>query len=326
MANMPPIDPNVDPYGYLGIVKNSDDSITRVTEVLPSSPACSDPKLPIISKDIPINPARNTWARLYLPKQYFDSNPKVKLPLLVYYHGGGFVIGSAANSIMHDFCSDLACYIPAIVVSVEYRLAPEHRLPAAYEDGLEALHWIRAAKVEWLTEFADFSRCFLMGGSAGGNLAYHVGLRAASCGGDLSPLKIQGLVLQQPYFGGVKRTESEARLAKDQIFPCAVNDIMWEMALPLGVDRDHKYSNPRVDVEAEAFLKMKGQDWRVLVTGCEGDPLIDRQKDLVRLLEEYGVQVVGRFDEGGCHGIDLFDKSRSKIVSHFLADFIGFPV
>ncbi|XP_073147389.1 carboxylesterase 20-like [Henckelia pumila] len=308
MANMPPIDPNVDPYGYVGIVKNSDGSITRATDFFQSSPACSEPNLPVISKDIPINPARNTWARLYLPKQYCDSNPKVKIPLLVYYHGGGFVIGSAAYSKLHDFTSDLACYIPAIVVSVEYRLAPEHRLPAAYDDGIEALHWIRTAKVEWLTEFADFSRCFLMGESAGGNLTYHVGLRAASCGGDLSPLKIRGLVLQQPYFGGVKRTESEVRLAKDEILPIAVNDITWEMALPLGVDRDHKYSNPRVDVEAEAFEKMKGQ------------------KDLVRLLEEYGVQVVGRFDEGGCHGIDLFDKSRSKIVAHFLADFFGFSV
>lgn len=96
--------------------------------------------------------------------------------------------------------------------------------------------------------------------------------------------------------------------------------------MPLGVDRDHKYSNPRVDIQREAFEKMKSQDWRVVVTGCEGDPLIDRQMDLMRLLEENGVQVVGKFEEGGCHGIDFFDESRSKILAQFLSDFIGFPV
>ncbi|XP_073035029.1 carboxylesterase 1 [Primulina eburnea] len=326
MANMPPIDPNVDPYGYLGIHKNPDNSITRAVELFLNSPACSDPNLPVLSKDITINPASNTWARVYLPKQYCDSNPKVKLPLLVYYHGGGFILCSTANSRLHEFCSDLACYTPVIVVSVEYRLAPEHRLPAAYDDGIEALHWIKTTNDEWLTEFADFSRCFLMGGSAGGNIAYHVGLRAASSGGDLWPLKIQGLVLQQPFFGGVERTASEVRLTNDKILPCGVSDVMWELALPLGVDRDHKYSNPRVDIQAEAFEEMKSQDWRVLVTGCEGDPLIDRQRDVMNLLEENGVQVVGRFDEGGCHGIDFFDKSRSKISAQFLGDFIGFPV
>ncbi|KZV41053.1 hypothetical protein F511_14029 [Dorcoceras hygrometricum] len=325
MANSPPAptDPNLD---RLGLRRNPDNSIIRVAETFAKSPACSDPNYPVLSKDFPINQGSNTWARLYLPKIYCDSNPNIKLPLLVFYHGGGFIIGSAANTILHELCSDLARYTPAIIVSVEYRLAPEHRLPAAYDDGFEALHWIKTSGDEWLTEFADFSHCFLMGQSAGGNIAYQVGLRAALRGGDLLPLKIQGLVLQQPFFGGVERTVSEARLANDEVLPCGSSDLMWELALPLGVDRDHKYSNPRAEIQPEAFEKMKGQDWRVLVTGCEGDPLIDRQKDVVKLFEENGVKVTGRFEEGGQHGIDLTDKSRYRTLARLLADFIGFQV
>ncbi|KAK9028226.1 hypothetical protein V6N11_068036 [Hibiscus sabdariffa] len=134
-----------------------------------------------------------------------------KLPLVVYFHGGGFILLSTNMGIFHTSCCNLANTVPVVVVSVEYHLAPEHRLPAAYEDGVEALHWIKMSEEEWLREYVDFSNCFLMGSSAGGNIAYHVGLRAAGVVQELQPLKIKGLVLHQPFFGGKQRSASELR-------------------------------------------------------------------------------------------------------------------
>lgn len=77
-------------------------------------------------------------------------------------------------------------------------------------------------------------------------MAYHVGLRAAQEIDNLSPLKIKRLILHQPSFGGVQRTESELRLVNDPFFSPCVSDLMWELSLSVGFDRDHKYCNPVV--------------------------------------------------------------------------------
>ena len=111
-----------------------------------------------------------------------------------------------------------------MIVSVDYRLAPEHRLPAAYYDALEVLHWIKTTQEHWLIQYADLSSCFIMGDSGGGNVAYHAALLAAAQVDDLLPLKIRGLILLKPFFGGVKRTESELRLANQPIVPPSSTD------------------------------------------------------------------------------------------------------
>lgn len=77
-------------------------------------------------------------------------------------------------------------------MSVEYRLAPEHRLPAASDDAIEATHFIKNSEV-WFKEHADYSSCYVMGQSDGGNIAYHAGLRSAHFD-DIEPLKIKGLI------------------------------------------------------------------------------------------------------------------------------------
>lgn len=144
-----PIDPFTDPFGYMGL------SLTRIPDLFPSTPASSDPRNPILTKDVTFNHENQTWGRVYLPR---DASTTSKLPLVVYFHGGGFVVHSAASSVYQKFCSDIAVQIPAVMVSVEYRLAPEHRLPAAYDDCFEALHWIKTSRDEWLTKYVDLSR------------------------------------------------------------------------------------------------------------------------------------------------------------------------
>lgn len=215
----------------------------------------------------------------------------------------------------------MAAYLGAVVASVEYRLAPEHRLPAAYDDTMDALYWIAASEDEWLREFADITNCFLMGTSAGGNIVYHAGLRAAAEADDLLPLKIRGLVLHQPGFGGSKRTGSELRLADDRILPEFVLDVLWKLPLPIGADRDHEYCNPMVGIESAALEKMKFLGWKVMVTGCDGDPLIDRQMEFAKMLEKKGVEVVGRFDEGGCHGLEILDPTKTTPLFAGLKEF-----
>lgn len=231
---------------------------------------------------------------------------------------------SASSSINHDFCSEMAAELSAVVVSVEYRLAPENRLPAAYDDAVEALQWIKSTDEAWLREFCDPSACFLMGTSAGGNIAYHAGLRASSAVDGHDALKIGGLILHHPFFGGVKRTGSEVRLVNDPILPLSSTDAMWEVALPIGVDRDHGYSNPTVDDEGnEKYDRIRGLGWRVLVIGCDGDPLIDRQVELVEMLKKKGVEVVAQFHQGDYHGVELMELSKAKELFGLVKDFIS---
>ncbi|XP_027180383.1 carboxylesterase 1-like [Coffea eugenioides] len=321
-----PVDPNENPYGYLGIAKNPDGSITRLFQP-PSTPASSDPSNPFhLSKDLDINQSKGTWARIFVPRKAFDdddSSPKQKLPLIIYFHAGGFVACSVNTAMFDALYTPIVTEIPAVVVSVEYRLGPEHRLPAAYEDCFEALHWIiKNSNDEWLEKHADFSKAFLMGSSAGGNIVYHVGLQVAACVDDLLPLQIKGLIMHQPFFGGIERTESELRLANDRFVPLSLTDLMWDLSLPIGVDRDHEYCNPMAKIKPDQFDQVKSLGWKILVTGFDGDLMIDRQIELWKKLEEKGVSVTGKFDEGGAHAYELGDPTKAKELAIVIKDLV----
>jgi len=109
------------------------------------------------------------------------------LPVLVYYHGGGWVIGDLDT---HDvLCRQLSNQSGCAVIAVDYRLAPEHRFPAAVDDALAAARWVRANAA---TLKVDADRMAVGGDSAGGNLAAVVALAAREAG-DL-PLAFQLLI------------------------------------------------------------------------------------------------------------------------------------
>lgn len=149
-----------------------------------------------------------------------------------------------------------------------------------------------------------------MGTSAGGNIAFYAAVRAAALTDSLHPVKIAGLVLDQPYFGGVERTESEERAKEDKIIPLVANDLMWELALPEGANRDHEYCNPMAN-EAK-LLAAVGNLPRCLVRGHIGDPLYDRQREFAGMLERRGVSVVARMESEGLHGMEMFDASKEE--------------
>ncbi|XVF50734.1 hypothetical protein PTKIN_Ptkin04bG0126700 [Pterospermum kingtungense] len=147
-------------------------------------------------------------------------------------------------------------------------------------------------------EFEFFEQIFRVGSAfanSSGNISYRVGLRAARVVDELEPLKIKGLVLHQPFFGGTQRSTLELRLTNDAVLSPIISDLMWELSLPSGMGRDHKYCNPTVNGGSKGLEKIKSLGWKVFVNGCEGDPLNDRQVEIVKLMEGKGVQVVGNF-------------------------------
>ncbi|XP_031103668.1 carboxylesterase 1-like [Ipomoea triloba] len=317
---------DVEIYDMLGFECNPDGSVTRQRELHSTfelTPAV-DPSL-VLAKDISINQSKTTWARIMLPRKAVDSQPLSKLPLIVYFHGGGFIVSKVDTPYFQDFYRHIATEVSAVVVSVEYRRAPEHRLPAAYDDCMEALYWIKNSDDEWLTKYADFSRCFLMGTSAGGNIAYRVGLSASSISTELKPLEIRGLILHHPYFGGKERTGSELRSVDDKLFSLRQIDLMWETALPAGADRDHVYCNAMVEIRSNPgmFDQVKALGLKILVWGCGGDPLVDRQVEVLNALRDAGVEVVGRIIEGGYHGLEIADPLKAKDLCIAIKEFVA---
>ena len=133
-------------------------------------------------------PASDIRLRLYWP------NGTAPVPAVVYYHGGGHVIGSLDT---HDLIArNLCAGAEALVVSVDYRMGPEHRFPAAVEDSFAALKWVHASAKEL---GADPDRLGVHGDSAGANLAAVVALMARDAGGPR--LRLQSLVYPVADYG-----------------------------------------------------------------------------------------------------------------------------
>ena len=125
--------------------------------------------------------------------------------------------------------------------------------------------------------------------------------------------------MNQPMFGGVKRTRSELRFAADELLPLPVVDLMWDLVLPKQMDRDHRYCNPMLDGPHKDEI---GKLARCLVIGFGGDIMIDRQQELVTMLVKCGVHVEARFDPVGFHSFDMVDPQRAIAVINIVKEFI----
>ena len=144
-----------------------------------TTPPGTDPGTAVQSKDVTINAETGAGVRLYLP----PTAAAQKLPLLIYIHGGAFCVCTPYNPAYHHHLNALSAAANVVVASVHYRLAPEHPLPAAYDDAWEVLQWVAASDPEpWLNCHADLSTVFLAGDSAGANIAHNTAMRGTTQG------------------------------------------------------------------------------------------------------------------------------------------------
>ncbi|KAH9626753.1 hypothetical protein KSS87_022067 [Heliosperma pusillum] len=166
------------------------------------------------------------YLRVYRPCNTSKNIFSDKMRILYFIHGGGFCLGSRTWPNCHNYCLRLSSQLQAVVIAPDYRLAPEHRLPAAIEDGLNAVKWLQLqAKLReegdycneglstcsrLIEEGVDFSKVFIIGDSSGGNIAHHLAVHLGSGLSELHPVQIRGYVLLGPFFGGLVRTISEA--------------------------------------------------------------------------------------------------------------------
>ncbi|KAG9130664.1 hypothetical protein Leryth_018070 [Lithospermum erythrorhizon] len=223
----------------------------------------------------------------YLPENNWRGCKK--LPVILQFHGGGWVSGGNDTVGNDGFCRRLAKLCDAMVVSVGYRLAPESRYPAAFEDGVKALNWLRkqanlaecstsygmgwigggeggkrrqivdgfgAEVVEpWLAAHADLSRCVLLGVSCGANIANFVARNAVQAGKLLDPVRVVAQVLMYPFFIGSIPTRSEIKLANSYLYDKTMSMMAWKLFLPEdNFTLDHPAANPLL-MERDVPLK-----------------------------------------------------------------------
>lgn len=147
-----------------------------------------------------IIPVKDGAVTAYYFEPRHDKNDVIGvIPLIVFYHGGGWMIGNM--ELYNILCSRLASETHSIILSVDYRLAPRHKFPTAVEDCYAALEWAAQGARYWK---ADPDRIFLAGDSAGGNLATVVSRLAR----DRKGPHIAGQMLLYPVTDGRMRTDS----------------------------------------------------------------------------------------------------------------------
>jgi acetyl esterase len=227
-------------------------------------------------------------ARIYTPKKLRKADGLA--PGLVFFHGGGWVIG---NLETHDVvCRKLAHEGEMIVMSVDYRLAPEHRFPAAVEDAVTATKWV-AANAKGLG--IDASRLVVGGDSAGGNLAAVVSLHARENGP-----KLAGQLLVYPATDFSRKHPSHSEPETSILLTHTV--VTWFMNNYLGdADINDWRASP-----ARARTLADLPPAYVLTAGA--DPLRDEGDEYAARLKEAGVAVTYRHFPGQFHGFFTMGK------------------
>lgn len=246
---------------------------------------------------------RRLRVRLYAPP-----DAGTGLPLLVLFHGGGFVFGSIEGN--YDHASRVLCArAHCLVLSVEYRLAPEDKFPAATDDAYAALQWaaLHAGELG-----ADADRLFVVGGSAGGNLAAVTALRARDEHGP----RLRGQVLFYPVTDFPDPPTASAReFAQGYYLTQADMRWFWAQYLHDPAQAAHPYAAP---LRAPSLRGLPP----ALVITAEYDPLRDEAEHYAQRLRDEGVPVTLSRYEGMVHGFLAFPTPQAAQSLHQAADWI----
>lgn len=298
------------------------------TETVPPCPAGDPAANGVASKDAVLDSAANISARIYLPP---GLEPGKKLPVVVFFHGGAFLVHTAYSPLYHRFAAALASESPAVVVSINYRLAPEHRVPAAYDDAFAALKAVVAAcsadpdgsaaelTEPWLAAHGDASRLVLAGDSAGANMAHNVAIRLRKEGG-IEGLgdAVAGVALLHPYFWGKEPLGAEPT---DPGYR-SMFDPTWDFVCGGKFGLDHPYVNPLASPEEWRQLGSR----RVLVTTAEQCWFVERARAYAEGIKKCGWEGELQFYEtkGEAHVFFLPKHGTDNAVKELavVADFV----
>jgi acetyl esterase len=241
-------------------------------------------------------PARNRQipVRLYLPTDRGLARDE-RLPVLVYYHGGGWTLGSLAT--YDSICRVLARASGTLIVSVDYRLAPEHPFPAGLEDAHLALEWtVRNADA-----FGGDARRLAIGGdSAGGNLATVVARRARQ---EQLPVAFQALFYPSTHLA---RTDypSYREYGRGHWLTTRAVETFRDFYVPDARDRGRPDVSPLLAPDEDLRLLPPAL---IMNAGC--DPLRDEGRAYADRLEAVGVPVVYRLEPEMIHAcLNLFNS------------------
>lgn len=237
-----------------------------------TTPPGFDAATGVTSKDVVIDGATGVFARLYVPDLVAvaadsDSQRK-KLPILVYFHGGGLVLDSAASPTYHRYLNSVASKADVLAVSVNYRLAPEHPVPAAYDDSWAALSWAASRHDPWLSEDGDAGKIFLAGDSGGANIVHNIAIMAGTRDGLPPGVRIEGAIIFHPMFGGKEPMDGEAMDMR------AITEKLWPIVCPESADG---VDDPRLNPMARGAPSLqKLACRRLLVCSADGDFALPR--------------------------------------------------
>ena len=233
------------------------------------------------------------------------TQPAERLPCLVFLHGGGWVIGNLES---HDrLCRRLANVGRICVVAVDYRLAPEHRFPAALEDATTALQWV-SANGETLSIAPD---CIGIGGdSAGGNLAAVLAMMARD--GSVPRVVYQALIY--PVLDLTAASDSYRRVTAGVPLTAATMHYFIDHYTPDARSRLDWRASP---LKAQSVAGTAP----ALVVTVANDPLCDEGRAYARRLEDEGVRVTSLHLSDHIHGMLLMGKLVR--ASNTIMDFVG---
>lgn len=241
-------------------------------------------------------PAGELPVRIYTPA---GSGP---FPALVFFHGGGWMIGDLDTQ--DGPCRTLANGAACIVVSVDYRLAPEHKFPAAPEDTYAATKWVaaNAASIN-----VDPTRLAVGGDSAGGNLTAVTAQMARDRGGP----RLAFQLLIYPVTDGACDTMSYRDNADGYLLTKDMMQWFWNHYVRNGVDRQNPMASP---LRAQSLSGLPP----ALVQTAEFDPLRDEGEAYAARLEDAGVRVTLTRYNGMIHGFfgmaSVIDQARAAVA------------
>lgn len=221
-----------------------------------------------------------------IPVRIYTPAGTAPFPLLVFFHGGGWVLGDIES---HDGTSrELANKASCIVISVDYRLAPEHKFPAAPEDCYAATKWVALNAASF---GGDPTRIAVGGDSAGGNLAAAVAQMAADRG---APGLVHQLLIY-PVTNYAFDTPSYRANGEGYLLTQELMQWFWKQYLATDEDGKNAYASP---IQARELRRVAP----AFVITAEFDPLRDEGEAYAARLKEAGVPVEAKRYDGAIHG------------------------